>query len=200
VSTSHPCVSGVAPLLNLWFHGLSMRKMTRFYGALGMTVLCGCAVARTAKRSEAKLALLKTGDSREQVIQKLGPPALTLSTPVTTAVEYDQYRLFPKKLSRFVLFSGLPSATIAWWDTKIWEAEANVYWLKYAGNKLEKWGPQADFAAELSTTSTSTSTTVAISSPTPNAVTVSTSAVVVSSTSVVAPEISTITVSTTTQH
>src|SRR5258708_38166020 len=125
-----------------------MQKTARFYWALALTVLCGCAVARTAKRSAAKLALLKAGDSREQVIQKLGPPALTLSTPATGTVEYDQYRLFPKKLSRFVLFSGLPSATIAWWNTKIWEAEANVYWLKYADRKLEKWGSAPEFAKE----------------------------------------------------
>jgi hypothetical protein len=162
-----------------------MQKTARFYWAVGFTVLCGCAVARTAKRSEAKLALLKTGDSREQVIQKLGPPALSQSAP-TGAVQYDQYRLFPKKLSRFVLFSGLPSATIAWWNTKIWEAEANVYWLKYADRKLEKWGPSAEFAAELSTSSPSAVTVstaaVAASTVTLNAVAVSTPAAVVAST------------------
>jgi hypothetical protein len=155
----------------------------RVYWALGLTVLCGCAVARTAKRSEAKLALLKTGENREQVIQKLGPPALSQSAP-SGAAQYDQYRLFPKHLSRFVLFSGLPSATIAWWDTKIWEGEANAYWLKYADNKLEKWGPQADFAAELSTAPT----------PTPNAVTASTAAVAVSTATVAGPDLSTTTV------
>jgi hypothetical protein len=160
-----------------------MQKTAGIYWALGLTVLCGCAVTQTAKRSEAKLAQLKTGDSRAQVIQKLGPPHVSQSVP-TGAVQYDQYRLFPKKLSRFVLFSGLPSATIAWWKTSIWEPEAKIYWLKYTDQKLEKWGPQENFANELPTSSTGTVAAVAISSPTVTAVTVSTSVVVVSTAAV----------------
>ncbi len=137
--------------------------------------LGGCAVVHTKRRSETKLGRLRVGDSREDVVKKLGSPDVSLlpeKRELGIIVQFEEYMLYPPKLSRFVLFSGLPSATMAWWKPNIWYAEANPYWLKYADGKLQKWGPPEEFPQE-----------PAISSGTVNAVAASTATLTIPITS-----------------
>ena len=104
-------------------------------------MLSGCGVVIPIKRSESKLAMVSLGETRSEVIAKMGRPSMkSAETKDDKKMLIDEYSLYPKRVPYINAIIGPIMLTLPWWLP--FPDQSNEYYFTYVDDVLVKWDRQ----------------------------------------------------------
>ena len=126
------------------------RRLLHYYRfsclCLGLLLSSGCGILVPYSKSESNLQKLALGDSRQDVVGKIGSPdsvrGTTMASP-STQVEIHEYILYPKNTAVNNFAWGFPLLTLSWWIPP--PSDQRQYWLQYVNGRLSRWGRAGDW-------------------------------------------------------
>lgn len=104
---------------------------------LAVIVLPGCGIVTPMTRQESKLSKLQIGETRSDVVKKMGTPD---HSRATGSEQVDEYRLFKPGTSVVNAILGIPFLTITWWTPWLGDKFFDSYSIQYVDGKVNHWG------------------------------------------------------------
>lgn len=94
----------------------------------------GCGVIIPLVKSESRMQTVTIGDSRQDVVQKMGQPDSAAAPGI------DAYLLYSKNTALENIPLGIISLTLTWWMPSFFPSQyPHTYWLYYTNGRLSNW-------------------------------------------------------------
>lgn len=107
------------------------------YLFLALLLIQGCAASVPRAVSTDKLKEIQLGETREDIVKRIGPPASVRTSVMEDAdkTQYDRYHLYHDLPSWKTFLVGIVTLGIGW----VCPCGEDDYWLKYTDGKLTRF-------------------------------------------------------------